>query len=129
MKFFQRQAKPNYSTKVIATPELKADPITPILETIIQPVKICAHCGAEGAEHQYTGGDMYLKTLPFTFFCDKCWEQRQWLVQHPIARQHTRQEHAIPARPRKRVQQMPAEAGRTPSRPLEDRAYNLASGG
>lgn len=121
---FQRPKRPEYSTKVVAPEETKvANPETPTpdVEPVTVLVNLCAHCGAEGATHQYTSGDMYLKTLPYTFFCDACWEQRQWLVQHPIARQHTRQEHAA-VKPRgtrlKRIEQASL---------LEERAHDLGA--
>lgn len=114
-------------------PENKvANPDTPIPELpapITQLVNLCAHCGKEGAEHQYTTGDPYLYTLPYTFLCDDCSEKRLWLVKHPVARRHTIQEHAaIPARPRMKAAQMPLEDARTPSGSLIDRTHNLATG-
>lgn len=129
MKLFNRfTGRPQYHTKVVTPEENKvANPETPIPEPVTVLVNLCAHCGAEGATHQYTSGDMYLKTLPYTFFCDTCWEQRQWLVQHPIARQHTRQEHTA-VKPRGTRLQRIEQVERTPSRPLEDRVHNLATG-
>jgi hypothetical protein len=127
--------RPRYDTKVIAPEQTKADPVTPIPET---PVQICAACGKPGAINQLGNISCFgYITLKYVYLCNECeserveGKQRHYTDLHrrPIAAKETLEVSALEAKkPRRTRLTRIEEAGRTPSRPLEDRVHNLATG-
>ncbi len=133
---FQRPGRPNYSTKVIAPEQTKADLVTPIPETPAELVQICAACGKPGAANNLTISYFGYITLKYVYLCNDCesarieGKQRHYTDLHrrPIAAKETLEVSALEVKkPRVRKVAL-VEQERKVSRPLEDRAHNLATG-
>ena len=67
-------------------------------------LQMCSFCGAVGATHQFTNGDLYLKRLPFNYLCDTCHAEReQARTKHNVANKSTVLETPAVPRPRKKA--------------------------
>jgi hypothetical protein len=117
--FTRKPKKPIITQPEPDEPFTSVEPATQVHHELLQ---MCSLCGEVGATHQFINGDLYLGRLPYNFLCDTCHAQREAKrTRHNVANKSTVLEH--PAAPRKKRL---VTIERTPSRPLEDRAVNLA---
>lgn len=138
MSLFDRFTQPRrqqYSTKVVTPTETKADPVTPLPETPVELIQICAACGKPGAINQLSISYFGYITLPFVYLCNDCESKRITgkqqhytdLHRRPIAAQETLEVSALEAK-KPRVRKVALVEQRKPSGPLEERTHNLATG-
>lgn len=115
-RFFSRKKQPQpiitqpETVKTVESVEVQHDPDDQPFTAVEQArqvhpelMQMCSFCGAIGATHQFTNGDLYLGRLPHNYLCDTCQAEREAKrTRHNVANKNTVLEHqAVTKRPRK----------------------------